>query len=68
VENTCLQCLDTVVERQELEGHPACKKLSGGMLAWLSVWGEPLDFVQDYLGKPVPESIWILLKQDSEWQ
>jgi len=21
------------------EGHPACKKLSGGMLAWLSVWG-----------------------------
>ena len=22
------------------EGHPACKKLSGGKLAWLSVWGE----------------------------
>jgi len=22
------------------EGHPACKKLSGGMLAWLSIWGE----------------------------
>ena len=22
------------------EGHLACKKLSGGMLAWLSVWGE----------------------------
>jgi len=21
-------------------GHPACKKLSGGVLAWLSVWGE----------------------------
>ena len=21
-----------------LEGHPACKKLSGGVLAWLSVW------------------------------
>jgi len=20
------------------EGHPACKKLSGGMLAWLRVW------------------------------
>ena len=20
------------------EGHPACKKLSSGMLAWLSVW------------------------------
>jgi len=35
------------------EGHPACKKLSGGVLAWLSVWSEvdgvefnaPLDTV-----------------------
>ena len=25
-----------LVGRQE--GHPACKKLSGGMVAWLSVW------------------------------
>jgi len=23
-----------------LEGHLACKKLSGGVLAWLSVWGK----------------------------
>ena len=22
------------------EGHPACKKLSGGVLAWLPVWSE----------------------------
>jgi len=22
------------------EGHPACKKLNGGVLAWLSVWGK----------------------------
>jgi len=22
------------------EGHLACEKLSGGMLAWLCVWGE----------------------------
>ena len=22
------------------EGHPACKKLNGGLLAWLSVWSE----------------------------
>jgi len=22
------------------EGHPDCKKLSGGVLAWLSVWSE----------------------------
>ena len=29
-----------LVGRQE--GHPACKKLSGGVLAWLSVWSELL--------------------------
>ena len=22
------------------EGHPACKKMSGGVLAWLSIWSE----------------------------
>jgi len=22
------------------EGHPACKKLSGGLVAWLSAWSE----------------------------
>jgi len=33
-----LQPLMLLVGRHE--GHPACKKLSGGMLAWLSVWGE----------------------------
>jgi len=22
------------------EGHPACKKLSGGVLAWLSLWSK----------------------------
>ena len=27
-----------LVGRQE--GHPACKKLSGAVLAWLSVWSE----------------------------
>ena len=30
--------LTLLVGRQE--GHPACKKLSGGVLAWLSVWSE----------------------------
>jgi len=30
--------LTLLVGRQE--GHSACKKLSGGMLAWLSVWSE----------------------------
>jgi len=29
-----------LVGRQE--GHPACKKQSGGVLAWLSVWSEVL--------------------------
>jgi len=28
--------LTLLVGRQE--GHPACKNLSGGVLAWLSVW------------------------------
>jgi len=27
-----------------------------------------LEFVRDYPGEPVPEPIWILLEQDSEWQ
>jgi len=30
--------LTLLVGRQE--GHPACKKLSGGVMAWLSVWSE----------------------------
>jgi len=30
--------LTLLVGRQE--GHPACKKLSGGVQAWLSVWNE----------------------------
>jgi len=30
--------LKLLVGRQE--GHPACKKLSSGVLAWLSVWSE----------------------------
>jgi len=30
--------LTLLVWRQE--GHPACKKLSGGLLTWLSVWSE----------------------------
>jgi len=29
----------TLLVRQQQE-HPACKKLSGGVLAWLSVWSE----------------------------
>jgi len=32
-----ISALTLLVGRQE--GHPACKKLNGGVLAWLSVWG-----------------------------
>jgi len=35
--------LTPLVGRQEV--HPACKKLSGGVLVWLSVWNE----VQTYI-------------------
>jgi len=38
-EHICaFSALTLLVGRQE--GHPACKKLSGGVLAWLSVWSE----------------------------
>ena len=37
--NACaFSALMLLVGRQE--GHPACKKLNGGLLAWLSVWSE----------------------------
>jgi len=35
VELIAFSALTLLVGRQE--GHPACKKLSGGLLAWLSV-------------------------------
>ena len=36
--HSAFSALTLLVGRQE--GHPACKKLSGGVLAWLSVWSE----------------------------
>ena len=36
--------LTLLVGRQE--GHPACKKMSGGVLAWLSVWSEVQTCIQ----------------------
>ena len=36
--------LTLLVEWQE--GHPACKKLNGGVLAWLSVWSEVQTCIQ----------------------
>jgi len=38
VVRTAFSALMLLVGRQE--GHPACKKLSCGLLAWLSVWSE----------------------------
>jgi len=35
--------LSLLVGRQE--GHPACKKLSGEVLVWLSVWSEVQTYV-----------------------
>jgi len=35
-----LQCFDAVGLVGRQEGHPACKKLSGWVLAWLSVWSD----------------------------
>jgi len=35
---SAFSALMLLVGRQK--GHPACKKLSGGLLAWLSVWSE----------------------------
>jgi len=37
-EGCAFSALSLLVGRQE--GHPACKKLSGWVLAWLSVWSE----------------------------
>ena len=36
--SSAFSALTLLVKRQE--GHPACKKQSGGVLAWLSVWSE----------------------------
>jgi len=30
------------------EGHPACKKMSGGVLVWLSIWGEVQICISPY--------------------
>ena len=35
---SAFSALTLLVGRQE--GHPACEKMSGGVLAWLSVWSE----------------------------
>ena len=41
---SAFSALTLLVGRQE--GHPACKKLSGGVLVWLSVWSELQTYVR----------------------
>ena len=36
--DSAFSALTLLVGRQE--GHPACKKLRGGVLVWLSVWSK----------------------------
>jgi len=36
------------------EGHPACKKLSGGVLAWLSVWSEVQPCAALHMAQQIP--------------
>jgi len=43
-----------LVGRQE--GHPACKKLSGGLLAWFSVWSEVLKHMAQLMPLPLTVS------------
>jgi len=43
------------------EGHPACKKLSGGVLAWLSVWSEVQTCIMAQL-IPLPLTVSCLSK------
>jgi len=38
IDRCAFSALTLLVGRQE--GHPACKKQNGGVLAWLSVWSE----------------------------
>jgi len=46
--------LTLLVGRQE--GHPACKKLSSGVLAWLSVWIEVLTHMAQLMPLPLTVS------------
>ena len=43
VRTSSFSALTLLVGRQE--GHPACKKLSGGVLMWLSVWSKVLTCI-----------------------
>jgi len=52
--HSAFSALTLLVGRQE--GHPACKKLSGGVLAWLSVWSEVHTCIMTQL-MPLPLAV-----------
>jgi len=62
VKNYAFSVLTLLVGRQE--GHPACKKLSGEVLAWLSVWARcrlaygPADATATHC---------LLLQENTDW-
>jgi len=43
-QQVAVSALTMLVGRQE--GHPACKNMTGGVLAWLSVWSEVQTCIQ----------------------
>jgi len=43
-QKVAVSALTMLVGRQE--GHPACKNMTGGVLAWLSVWSEVQTCIQ----------------------
>ena len=49
--------LTLLVGRQE--GHPACKKLTGGVLAFLSVWSEVQTRMAELMPVPLTVSCFI---------
>ena len=49
--NNALSAFTLLVGQQE--GHPACKKLSGGVLAWLSVGSEVQTCIHDDSAFPI---------------
>ena len=52
--SVAFSALTLLVRRQE--GHPACKILSGGVLAWLSVWSEVQTCIAQLMPLPLTVS------------
>jgi len=53
--SSAFSALTLLVGRQE--GHPACKKQSGGMLSWLFVWSDVQIFLHMARLMPLPLTV-----------